>query len=47
VPSYPAHNVGGGVEVLRCGERGEHVVSFGSDGGARDLASGDAVGPGE
>lgn len=47
VPSDPAHNVGGGVEVMRCGGRGEHVVSFGSDGGVRDPASGDAVGPGE
>ena len=47
VPSDPAHNVGGGVEVMRCGGRGEHVVSFGSDGGVRDPASRDAVGPGE
>jgi hypothetical protein len=47
VPSDPAHNVGGGVEVMRCGGSGEHVVSFGSDGGVRDPASGDAVGPGE
>lgn len=47
MPSDPAHSVGGGVEVLRCGGRGEHMVSFGSDDGARDPTSGEVVGPGE